>query len=108
MCGSDSFTPLLVLLLLLPCACVLFNASSVSLSTTAPLQKEGESFFCRPKKEREREDVGKTQHKPKEEEDDDDDFEDATFFFCVSHSFFPTRKALFFLYLKTQEFFVIV
>ena len=77
---------------------MLFNASSVSLSTTAPLQKEGESFFCRPKKEREREDVGKTQHKPKEEEDDDDDFEDlATFFFCVSHSFFPTRKALFFI-----------
>ncbi len=65
-----------------------------------------------PKKEREREreDVGKTQHKPKEEEeDDDDDFEDlATFFLCVSHSFFPTRKALFFLYLKTQEFFVII
>ena len=86
MCGSDSFTPLLVLLLVLPCACVLFNASSVSLSTTAPLQKEGESFFCRRlprKREREREDVGKTQHTPKEEEDDDDDFEDATFFFCI-------------------------
>ena len=55
------------------------------LSLLLHLCKKRESLFfvVSQEREREREDVGKTQHTPKEEEDDDD-FEDfATVFFCI-------------------------